>query len=234
MERSPLASLSPELRNHIYELSLYERRPVAISPEFSSEASLLRTCKQIREEAQLLFYSINDFTCVVKLRDGNYEHLPHWLRSGPREKLSLVRSLTIRIEMPTKFFDGLGRFRGDAGPEQIEEPKEPFRHPIIDCLRRSDFGSRLRENVIKFSVNGMDDEVPFPHAFLKPAIERNKCILAMSFLVHVAYWDDLCTAYKDGFRVAVKKLLERHDEICRNRARALMAWPFESQEQRRS
>jgi hypothetical protein len=68
------ARLPAELRNKIYHLGLYERRPVAISKTIANpEAALLRTCKQIRHEALLLFPQINDFTFITDLR-----HCERW------------------------------------------------------------------------------------------------------------------------------------------------------------
>ena len=73
MDDSPLQMLSPELRNTIYELVLYQPDGVVVSvwdgrPQLKRRAeqrnnplALTQTCKQVREESVLLFYYINCF-----------------------------------------------------------------------------------------------------------------------------------------------------------------------------
>ncbi|KAF2483330.1 hypothetical protein BDY17DRAFT_310361 [Neohortaea acidophila] len=101
MDRSPLGALAPELRNRIYELALYERRPVSISKNFWAEAALLRTCKQVRQEAELLFYSINDFIFVTDLQENeDWKRLLHWVQRAPTQKFALIKSFTVQVEAP--------------------------------------------------------------------------------------------------------------------------------------
>ena len=149
MDKSPLSRLSPELRNNIYERALFERRPVSISKNFWTEPALLRTCKQIREEAELLFYSMNNFTCVTNVYDDHALCLAQWLGNGPKLKLALIKSLTLSIEVP-----GSGenwRF-GDQKTLHQENYEA-----LTKALHRSTFGRRRTEQVLRCSVNGKHD-----------------------------------------------------------------------------
>lgn len=74
MNLSPLSTISPELRNQIYELVLVHEHPVSITADKSSSnirttsflpdshaLGLLRTCTQINSESTALFYGNNSF-----------------------------------------------------------------------------------------------------------------------------------------------------------------------------
>lgn len=76
MDESPLAKLPPELRNRIYELALRQENPVrlhwTIWPEEKVHhmdatrstptiLALTKTCRQIRQESNKLFYAVNRF-----------------------------------------------------------------------------------------------------------------------------------------------------------------------------
>lgn len=70
MDNSPFARLSPELRNHIYEIALRHDQPLYVPPsthlirkaEYEvSSLGLLRTCKAVSEESTRLFYNVNTF-----------------------------------------------------------------------------------------------------------------------------------------------------------------------------
>lgn len=68
---SPLLRLAAELRNRIYRYALYQgtvdvyAKPVKKKkkdfPVHKADLALLSTCKQIRAEAQMIFFSVNTF-----------------------------------------------------------------------------------------------------------------------------------------------------------------------------
>ena len=86
MDNSPLAKLSPELRNEIWRLCVTldesgtpdtvvnEHRSLGIPP------AITRTCKQIRDESYLMFYASNTFA----LRISNGDSLAEF---GRREEI---------------------------------------------------------------------------------------------------------------------------------------------------
>ena len=156
MDKSHFGRLSPEIRNHVYQLALYECRPVAISKDFWTEPALLRVCKQIRQEAEPMFYSINDFTCVTNLRDDNSKRLVHWLTNDQPHKLSLIRSLKIMAEFPGLDFSQripIQTRRSDA------ESGDFLKVPLFTQLRTCVFGKRPMECVVKVDLNGRSDSL---------------------------------------------------------------------------
>lgn len=76
MENSPIGALPGELRNLIYEFALFEPNGVATA----TEPGLLRTCKTIREEAELMFYALNHFHTTVH-EDRISHNLCRWLKT---------------------------------------------------------------------------------------------------------------------------------------------------------
>ncbi|KAK5743813.1 hypothetical protein LTR17_002435 [Elasticomyces elasticus] len=62
---SLLLALPPELRNRIWEHTLVSREPhVKIDKETWRQPPLLRTCKQIRQEAGPMYYGLNKFHMI--------------------------------------------------------------------------------------------------------------------------------------------------------------------------
>ncbi|KAF2773404.1 hypothetical protein EJ03DRAFT_323901 [Teratosphaeria nubilosa] len=83
----PLLELPAEMRNDIYRLVLVKNEPVQVRAQDSSTPALLRTCRQIREEATSIFREENTFTLVIVDLAGNMP-LQHWIlaqkKIGPR------------------------------------------------------------------------------------------------------------------------------------------------------
>lgn len=74
-----LTRLPPELRNDIYELVLVDTtRPQQIHSKKVIDPALLRTCRQIRLEAQAISYCHNTFSLTVCV--DNLEYLRLWLQ----------------------------------------------------------------------------------------------------------------------------------------------------------
>lgn len=95
MENSLLNELPAEIRNTIYAYTLFEPNGANIN----AEPALLGTCKQIRSEAALMYWAINEFKINIHEEKMNHE-ICRWLeKAGSR--LRLVQSLAIHIEMPS-------------------------------------------------------------------------------------------------------------------------------------
>ncbi|KAK4890306.1 hypothetical protein LTR27_010949 [Elasticomyces elasticus] len=62
---SLLLALPPELRNRIWEHTVSREPHVTIDKETWRQPPLLRTCKQIRQEAAPMYYGLNKFSIVV-------------------------------------------------------------------------------------------------------------------------------------------------------------------------
>ena len=61
MNQSPLHRLPSELRLQIYNTALRHEKPIALSRACGTPA-LAQTCRQIRDETLLTYYSVNTFT----------------------------------------------------------------------------------------------------------------------------------------------------------------------------
>jgi hypothetical protein len=67
-QKHSLVNIAPELRNRIYAELLIIEGPVMLAPRKRSTVpglALLRTCKQIYDEAASFFYATNSFQCYV-------------------------------------------------------------------------------------------------------------------------------------------------------------------------
>lgn len=120
MDSSPLNRLPAELRNEIYELALTEPYGIVLDVNNHPAAakyvypktidtktilrcprpaiSLLSTCKQIRDEARSIYFSVNKlvlFFCYRTATDRAYEwitHLTKWMEAvGPAQAAQLRR-----------------------------------------------------------------------------------------------------------------------------------------------
>ncbi|KAK4621396.1 hypothetical protein CLAFUW4_07291 [Fulvia fulva] len=157
MENSRLGNLPAELRNLIYEFTLRSSSGV----EIWTEPGILRTCKQIRAEAEQMFYAVNDFFGIEHEDNESHGLCCQWLKTKA-SYLPLIRSLTIRCEMPS-----LGRKVPHIDPAQDEEIDDEvvfqgFYHQlhIMDELREAQFGRDVG-NVVRFTLNGAHDAEHF-------------------------------------------------------------------------
>lgn len=95
MDKSQLARLSPELRNHIYELCLRDNQGSIQICDVGEYNQLTQTCRQVRSETQVLFYTLNDFHTAV--RNDQLERFCTFLQAIGPDVLSQVRALHFRI-----------------------------------------------------------------------------------------------------------------------------------------
>ena len=216
MEPSPLLKLPPELRNSIWEYAMHEQHPITLSRTHSTEAPLLRVCKKIRNEAGLLFYAINDFDAITNMYD--WQHVAHWLHHGPPEKRSLLKSFTLRVEMP--------RF-SSAWPIPSQRavnvnPARSIRPPkgtLPGGLHGIDFGGRETASVVRISVNGGNDT----ERMYKGRLPPRTSYLARLLLMYISYGLEVLDAMisettAEGQRVEYSKVDDRLEEVMRKRA----------------
>ena len=95
MDDSPLNNLSAELRNRIYNFTIQATHPAEL---YDGDLNISRTCKQIRQESLMLYYSTTQF---------HLDMLPHglpkvirWLaraESSIKNKWSAIPGIQIKI-----------------------------------------------------------------------------------------------------------------------------------------
>lgn len=92
--KSRLLALPAELRNAIYSLVLVEPSDIVISTKhYSQPPALLATCRQVREEASSLYYSLNRFHFMVSDSQPNTPTL--WLSQLPPKALRSIKTFTL-------------------------------------------------------------------------------------------------------------------------------------------
>ncbi|KAK4565903.1 hypothetical protein LTR86_003752 [Recurvomyces mirabilis] len=94
---SPLLTLPPELRSHIYYLILTSDTAIDVpSSGRIPESSVLQTCKTIREETKFIFYIANTFRLTV---DDNTPHKSHaFLIRTFKGACKAIRKVVIRYQ----------------------------------------------------------------------------------------------------------------------------------------
>ncbi|KAK3679769.1 hypothetical protein LTR78_000145 [Recurvomyces mirabilis] len=220
MEPSRLLKLPPEMRNLIWEYALHEQHPVRISRSNSAEAPLLRTCKKIRNEGELIFYDTNDFDAIVTMFD--WQHVAHWLRHRPPEKLFLIRSLTLKLALPgvDSTWPPLPRQPPNISISTELKYRRPPKGILIDAFENKDFGGRDTASVVHVSVNGGTDTERI-YEELKPSRQNHVARLLLLFLSYgrEALDDVGAETTAEGVRVERTKVDDRLEEAVRKRSR---------------
>lgn len=96
---SAFLELPPELRNRIYFAALGSEQPTCLIDRDGKKYSpgLLRTCKQIREEATDIYYNNTEFEIWIKGDDTRTA--VKWLNSRPQRQLDLIRGLAFVLKV---------------------------------------------------------------------------------------------------------------------------------------
>ncbi|KAK3113342.1 hypothetical protein LTR53_009464 [Teratosphaeriaceae sp. CCFEE 6253] len=93
MDASPLARLSPELRNLIYDHCFdTPHQAITLKPGLIQPALAL-TCRQLRRETLQLYYTLARFN--AHLDDGPATPLAHWFTILGRENVLLLREVNV-------------------------------------------------------------------------------------------------------------------------------------------
>lgn len=99
MESSPLNNLPGELRNTIYALALTSAKLVEPNSKQPLEPTLTRTCNQMRQECQLIFWAGNQF--LVDILDSNastkFRLLSRWFAVVGSERLRCIKKLHVTV-----------------------------------------------------------------------------------------------------------------------------------------
>jgi hypothetical protein len=109
MDKSPLGTLPPELRNRIYELVLPWPTPFKIGynvwrdislaygdeARFSRPTALLRTCIQIRNECRGVFFATNTFELEARNEQMIVEIPRHFLRKLGDKNSAMLRQVSV-------------------------------------------------------------------------------------------------------------------------------------------
>ncbi|KAK0964839.1 hypothetical protein LTS01_018628 [Friedmanniomyces endolithicus] len=117
LQTSRLLTLPPEVRNTIYHLVLVrEGRKRVLAPALPYDPALLRTCRQIRQEAQGIFLHQNTFYITVY---NLHYTIPrtHWFHSvAPQNRSVVLARQTKKMQWGALagLAQGLPRGRGDA------------------------------------------------------------------------------------------------------------------------
>jgi len=118
MDHSPLHDLPLEIRNRIWQYTVFEPDDVLIKQPTYRQASwmqpgITRTCKQVRQETLHMFYACNIF--VAKMDPHTWQgsrgqnKTVKWLRRTKQEYHALIAGL--RIEFSVGYVgDGASRF----------------------------------------------------------------------------------------------------------------------------
>lgn len=119
-----------------------------------------------------MFFAINDFSTTMTT--GPHKHLSHWLNRS-KEQLALIRSLTVRIELPGNDFyldlikeavlksteDAKLYASGEEFWKLQSGPTAADLSTILTIINRFVFGKRPFESVVRFSVNGAADSIRY-------------------------------------------------------------------------
>jgi hypothetical protein len=88
-----LLELPAEMRNKIYRYALINENCTTLTDSNCNQPALLRTCRQIRTEASILFYSQNKFQLDVSqpLHARGLPHVQYWLWTMPdRDEFNII------------------------------------------------------------------------------------------------------------------------------------------------
>ena len=95
MENSSFAKLSPELRNHIYELVLRSNRASLELRDIKAYSGLSQTCRQIRFESHAMLFALNNFSFTTS--NSRLDEFCAFLRAVGPAVIPQIRSLRLLI-----------------------------------------------------------------------------------------------------------------------------------------
>ncbi|GAB7359975.1 hypothetical protein MBLNU230_g7499t1 [Neophaeotheca triangularis] len=92
MDNSPMASLSAELRNHIYSYIFDDKYATALA-NGKTQHAICQTSRQLRQETLAMYYANTRFN--AHLDDGPSTPLVQWLSHMDREMILSVREISL-------------------------------------------------------------------------------------------------------------------------------------------
>lgn len=163
--------LEPELRNRIYRELLVKDTAVTFnpSPDLSRTATLLRTCRQVYQEATDILYGENAFhldrtdqrrgTLYTTWREVGYKDMRRFLETIGQENLSKMRYLSICLQDATQY----------VTPELTQDQRRYYNDPVLCHIFRliGNSDAVFEKLVVDFGGRGALDfeNVAFIRAF---------------------------------------------------------------------
>lgn len=195
-----LRTIPPELRNRIYAYTLVQEQPIELSTGSSKNTSaLLRTCRQIRQEASPMFYTANEFTFKI--------HGYRGLEAAPALKVHLqfsrVGRENFQLEICRKcresihledFAKWLRAYHRDANTVPRLEPRLCVTGPLWGSAVR-----RIVSTIDNGGVPGVDTLAAI--TFLLAVLKVNKTALPFRGCSMLTATEDVGTEKREGCEV---------------------------------
>ncbi|KAK3698113.1 hypothetical protein LTR37_017071 [Vermiconidia calcicola] len=97
-QASPFFKLAGEVRNDVYRFCLTSELPVDVAKGLVARTVLLRVCKQIRSEAESIFYGENTFR-ITYINQTRSKYAMAWADTLSRENASRLPRLIIKLKL---------------------------------------------------------------------------------------------------------------------------------------
>lgn len=160
-----------------------------------------------------MFYSVNDFTAVVKGLNVDTP-LARWLQQVHRENSKLIKSLHIRIECPGKNYETIMDAEA-ADPALSMKGHAGF----LKCIAGCDFGERRLVSVLRLSLNSTEDSYDIGTAITaSSATQMWQVLLPKVLMLNLAYPIEFQEEV-EGMG-AIMKVLEFDQKMQEQRARS--------------
>lgn len=212
MDSSPLARLSPELRNTIYHHAFTTPYAVTLQPHHIQHP-LTRACTQLRRESLSMFYALARFN--AHLDDGPADPLARWLKTLGADRCVLLRELNVwdlHMLNATLYGEETAQEILRRGPEGVGEERGKRRYvlrptPAQWLLGRGWYLSKIvialysmGLEVLNLGICGVGEEVGESSMTSNFAITRiadgkrglSRREALWGLLLHVGFSEDMC------------------------------------------
>jgi hypothetical protein len=200
----------------IYEHALFHDEGVSTR----TEPALLRTSKQIRAEAELMFYAINEFHADIHEEDDHHG-ICSWLKHKAGPRLSSIRKLTLHVEMPSV---GSKTYPAEnAADDALPDDEDAFlpgllmMMHIMAKIRKVKF-DRCHQCVVHFTVNGAPDCESFEKIEAMTLREQDRYQGAKFLLMSLVYGERRTVDAMSDENGGPAQLYGLYDAIRRHRA----------------
>jgi hypothetical protein len=186
-QRSYMFRIAPELRNRIFHDCLLTERTIIVDATGHEQPALLRTCRQIREEA-LKIFEANTF-CLPIIALGYPAPRSHWIHNAGIRKFGTVFTKSTGRDIWENLIDWLRRYyEGTSHRWNCNEPLDTqvlIEHAfdIVDTMKSGKKDWEVVQNVLEIwrkTVNGEEARTLIrSHSHSGPARERNQLEVAI-------------------------------------------------------
>lgn len=151
--------LEPDLRNRIYRDLLVRDEPVGFNPcpDLSRTAAILRTCRQVHQEASEILYGENAFHLdrtsqrrgtlySTSWREVGYKDMRRFIETIGQSNVSKIRFLSLALSDAAPVYS----------PELTADQRRYFNDPVLHYILRliGQSGAVLEKFVVDFSGKG--------------------------------------------------------------------------------